>query len=152
MAEGFENGVALLRRQADTRIGDGHMREHSGRLDGVRVAFIGDGNNIAHSLINAAARFPIRLSVASPRGYEPSAAIVDGARRLGADVSVVNDPVEAAAGADYLYTDVWASMQEDVFEALRYEQAVARRNGAGGTGPESVAAQMAELSRWLQKR
>jgi len=43
-------------------------------------------------------------------------------------------------------------MQEDVFEALRYEQAVARRNGAGGTGPESVAAQMAELSRWLQKR
>lgn len=95
------------------------MREHSGRLDGVRVAFIGDGNNIAHSLINAAARFPIRLSVAAPRGYEPSAAIVDGARRLGADVTVVNDPAEAAVGADYLYTDVWASMGQEAEQASR---------------------------------
>ena len=90
------------------------MREHSGRLDGLTVAFIGDGNNIAHSLINAAARFPIRVVVAAPKGYEPLPAVVERARSEGADVVVVNDPKEVARGAHYLYTDVWASMgQED---------------------------------------
>ena len=90
------------------------MREHSGRLDGLTVAFIGDGNNIAHSLINAAARFPIRVVVAAPKGYEPLPAVVERARNEGADVVVVGDPKEAARGAHYLYTDVWASMgQED---------------------------------------
>lgn len=95
------------------------MREHSGTLDGVRLAYIGDGNNIAHSLINAAARFPLRLAVASPKGYEPSAAIVEKARSLGADISIVNDPVQAATGADYLYTDVWASMGQEAEQAAR---------------------------------
>ncbi|WP_029459919.1 ornithine carbamoyltransferase [Solidesulfovibrio alcoholivorans] len=90
------------------------MREHSGRLDGLTVAFVGDGNNIAHSLINAAARFPLRVVVAAPKGYEPLPAVVERARSEGADVVVVNDPKEAARGAHYLYTDVWASMgQED---------------------------------------
>lgn len=89
------------------------MQEHSGRLDGLTVAFVGDGNNIAHSLINAAARFPIRVVVAAPKGYEPQAAVVQRARSLGADVAVVNDPAQAAAGADYLYTDVWASMGQE---------------------------------------
>ena len=89
------------------------MQEHSGRLDGLTVAFVGDGNNIAHSLINAAARFPIRVVVAAPKGYEPLPAVVENARRLGADVAVVNDPAEAAAGANYLYTDVWASMGQE---------------------------------------
>ncbi|WP_428568514.1 MAG: ornithine carbamoyltransferase [Solidesulfovibrio sp. DCME] len=89
------------------------MREQSGCLDGLTVAFVGDGNNIAHSLINAAARFPIRVVVAAPKGYEPDPAIVDKARGQGADVAVVNDPVEAAAGANYLYTDVWASMGQE---------------------------------------
>jgi len=89
------------------------MREHSGRLDGLTLAFIGDGNNIAHSLINAAARFSIRVVVAAPRGYEPAPAVVAKARSLGADVAVVNDPAEAAAGANYLYTDVWASMGQE---------------------------------------
>ena len=89
------------------------MREHSGRLDGLTVAFVGDGNNIAHSLINAAARFPIRVVVAAPKGYEPLPAVVERARSEGADVAVVNDPREAARGAHYLYTDVWASMGQE---------------------------------------
>lgn len=89
------------------------MREHSGRLDGLTVAFVGDGNNIAHSLVNAAARFPIRVVVAAPKGYEPDPAIVARAKSLGADVAVVNDPAEAARGAHYLYTDVWASMGQE---------------------------------------
>jgi ornithine carbamoyltransferase len=89
------------------------MREHSGRLDGLTVAFVGDGNNIAHSLINAAARFPLRVVVAAPKGYEPLPAVVERARSEGADVAVVNDPREAARGAHYLYTDVWASMGQE---------------------------------------
>ncbi|MEA5087337.1 ornithine carbamoyltransferase [Solidesulfovibrio sp.] len=89
------------------------MREHSGRLDGLTVAFVGDGNNIAHSLVNAAARFPIRVVVAAPKGYEPLPAVVERARSEGADVVVVNDPKEAARGAHYLYTDVWASMGQE---------------------------------------
>ncbi len=89
------------------------MREHSGRLDGLTVAFVGDGNNIAHSLINAAARFPIRVVVAAPKGYEPLPAVVERARSEGAEVAVVNDPREAARGAHYLYTDVWASMGQE---------------------------------------
>lgn len=89
------------------------MREHSGRLDGLTVAFVGDGNNIAHSLINAAARFPIRVVVAAPKGYEPLPTVVERARSEGADVAVVNDPREAARGAHYLYTDVWASMGQE---------------------------------------
>ena len=95
------------------------MREHSGHLDGLSLAYIGDGNNIAHSLINAAARFPIRLRIASPKGYEPSAAIVEGARRLGADITITNDPAQAAAGVDYLYADVWASMGQEAEQAAR---------------------------------
>lgn len=95
------------------------MREHSGRLDGLKLAYVGDGNNIAHSLINAAARFPIRVVVAAPKGYEPDPAIVDKACGQGAEVAVVNDPVEAAAGANYLYTDVWASMGQEAEHAAR---------------------------------
>jgi ornithine carbamoyltransferase len=95
------------------------MREHSGTLDGVHLAYIGDGNNIAHSLINAAARFPIHLSIAAPKGYEPSAAIVDKARSLGATITIVNDPAQAATGANYLYTDVWASMGQEAEQAAR---------------------------------
>ena len=97
------------------------MREHSGRLDGLTVAFVGDGNNIAHSLINAAARFPIRVVVAAPKGYEPLPAVVERARSEGADVVVVNDPKEAARGAHYLYTDVWASMGQESERAVRAE-------------------------------
>uniref|UniRef100_I2Q1Z4 Ornithine carbamoyltransferase n=1 Tax=Desulfovibrio sp. U5L TaxID=596152 RepID=I2Q1Z4_9BACT len=95
------------------------MREHSGRLEGLTVAFVGDGNNIAHSLINAAARFPIKVVVAAPKGYEPDPAVVEKARSLGADVAVVNDPAEAAKGAHYLYTDVWASMGQEAEQAKR---------------------------------
>lgn len=95
------------------------MREYSGRLEGLTVAFIGDGNNMAHSLINAAARFPIRVVVATPKDYEPLPAVLDRARAEGADVTVVNDPTEAARGADYLYTDVWASMGQEAEREAR---------------------------------
>jgi ornithine carbamoyltransferase len=94
------------------------LQEHFGDLRGVHLAYLGDGNNVAHSLMLAAANLGASISIGTPRGYEPDAAISEAARDLaaesGARVRVVNDPIEAVAGADAVYTDVWASMgQED---------------------------------------
>jgi ornithine carbamoyltransferase len=95
------------------------IREHKGRLEGINLTYIGDGNNVCHSLINAAARTGLRLCVITPRGYEPDKAIVDAAVEAGADVEITDD-VSAAEGSDVLYTDVWASMgQEDQADERR---------------------------------
>jgi len=94
------------------------LQEHFGELRGARLAYVGDGNNVAHSLMLAAASLGASISVGTPKGYEPNADIIEAAGELaatsGATVQVVNDPIEAVAGADAVYTDVWASMgQED---------------------------------------
>jgi ornithine carbamoyltransferase len=95
--------------------------EHRGDIQGRTVAWIGDGNNMCHSYIHAAQRFDFRLRAACPEGYEPDAAIVAAA---GGRCEIVRDPREAAAGADLVVTDVWASMgQED--EAVRRRTAFA---------------------------
>ncbi len=95
--------------------------EHRGDIAGRTVAWIGDGNNMCHSYIHAAQRFDFRLRVACPEGYEPDAGIVAAA---GASCEVMRDPRQAAAGADLVVTDVWASMgQED--EAARRRAAFA---------------------------
>ncbi len=94
--------------------------EHKGKLDGLKIAFVGDGNNMAHSWMEAAEKFPFSLVVACPAGYEPDADIVRVAKQKGARVQLTRDPAEAAAGADALYTDVWASMgQEQEAQARR---------------------------------
>lgn len=86
-------------------------REHRGSIRGGTVAWIGDGNNMCQSYINAAAQFGFNLRVACPEGYEPDNRLIAG---LEDHVSIVRDPSEAAKGADLLVTDVWASMgQED---------------------------------------
>jgi ornithine carbamoyltransferase len=96
------------------------LRQRFGDERGVSVAYVGDGNNVCHSLINAAARFGIRLRVGTPKGYEPDAEILLAARAEGADVVTTHDPREAVAGADAVYTDVWASMgQESERDARR---------------------------------
>jgi ornithine carbamoyltransferase len=94
------------------------LQEQFGDLHNVRLAYVGDGNNVAHSLMLAAAGLGASISVATPEGYEPSANIVEAAERIaastGSTVQVSNDAQEAVAGADAVYTDVWASMgQED---------------------------------------
>jgi ornithine carbamoyltransferase len=117
------------------------IREHKGRLDGVTLCYVGDGNNVCHSLVHAAARTGLRLRVATPEGYEPDASIVDAARGGGADVEIGRDAAAAAAGADVLYTDVWASMgQEDqaarrrkVFAPYRVDEALFAR-----AAPEAI--------------
>jgi ornithine carbamoyltransferase len=95
------------------------LRDHLGRLEGRRLAYIGDGNNVAASLAYAAALSGLELVVASPVGYELSDAVLDRARNLGGNVEQVTDPYEAAKGADALYTDVWTSMGQEQESAAR---------------------------------
>lgn len=80
---------------------------------GLRVAYIGDGNNMANAHIQCAVLSGVKLTVATPRGYEPNALILMEALRLGADVTLTHDPLEAARGAQVLYTDVWVSMGQE---------------------------------------
>jgi ornithine carbamoyltransferase len=92
--------------------------EHKGGLKGVKLAFIGDGNNVAHCLLFGGAKVGMDVAIACPPGYEPNEKIlqmaIEDAKATGAKLTVVRDPYEAVAGADVVYTDVWASMgQED---------------------------------------
>jgi ornithine carbamoyltransferase len=93
------------------------VREWFGRLDGVRLAFVGDGNNVAHSLLEAGALAGMEIAVASPPGYAPSPQVVADARALarttGGVIEVFEDPRDAVRGAHAVYTDVWVSMGED---------------------------------------
>jgi ornithine carbamoyltransferase len=88
------------------------IRERLGRLDGVRVAYLGDGNNVCSSLMVAASRLGASFVAATPVGYEPDERALTVARESGA-VEVVSDPAEAVRGADVLYTDVWTSMGQE---------------------------------------
>ena len=93
------------------------IRERLGRLAGVMVAYLGDGNNVCASLMVAAAKLGLKFRAATPEGYEPSAEAVEIAREAatetGATIELLADPREAAAGADVLYTDVWTSMGQE---------------------------------------
>lgn len=88
--------------------------EHKGQLKGLKMAYVGDGNNMAHSLMLGAAKLGVHVSVASPEGYEPNSAIVEKAKSIaqesGSQVVVTRSPEEAVKDADMIYTDVWASM------------------------------------------
>jgi ornithine carbamoyltransferase len=101
------------------------IREAKGRLKGVSLAFIGDGNNVASSLCLAAAASGMHFRLASPPGYEIPDAILNEARQLacasGGSVDLTNDPGAAAEGADVVYTDVWTSMGQERESAIRRE-------------------------------
>ena len=103
--------------------------EKRGVLDGLRIAFIGDANNMANSWINASRKFRFQFVLACPQGYEPDAEVFSSARNEGADVRVTHDVNEAAEGADVLYTDVWTSMgQEEEAEKRRRDFAAFQIN------------------------
>jgi ornithine carbamoyltransferase len=101
------------------------LREHKGDLAGLKLTYVGDGNNVCHSLLLAAARAGTKMAVASPVGYEPNPRMVHMARQdgkeTGFDVTITNDPEDAAAGADAVYTDVWASMGQESEKEKRAE-------------------------------
>jgi len=91
--------------------------EKKGKLQGLKLAFIGDGNNVAHSLLHGCSIVGMNISIASPAGYKPSKVIVNealkNAKYMRSKVEIVDDPLKAVRGADIVYTDVWASMGQE---------------------------------------
>lgn len=99
------------------------IQEYKGRLEDIKLAYVGDGNNVANSLALAAALVGMNCAVGHPPGYAPDGAVVDRARVLAREascaVTVTTDPVEAVRGADVVYTDVWTSMGQEVEQEAR---------------------------------
>ena len=97
--------------------------EHKGKLEGLKLAYIGDGNNMTHSLLYGCAKAGMDISVATPKNYEPDAEIVAGAKedakQTGSNIVVTYDPVEAISGADVVCTDTWVSMGQEAEKAER---------------------------------
>ena len=114
------------------------LLEVKGALAGLTLAWVGDGNNVAHSLIYGAARLGVKMRVATPPGYEPDRSVVADARREGGDIQLTHDPGEAVAGADAVYTDVWTSMgqeeeastRERIFQPYQVNAQLMRKAGA----------------------
>jgi ornithine carbamoyltransferase len=98
--------------------------EKKNKLQGLKLAYIGDGNNMAHSLLNGCSKVGMNLSIASPSGYTPRKEIVENAKKnamyMGSKIEIISDPVKAVTDADIVYTDVWASMGQE-------EEAVERK-------------------------
>ena len=101
------------------------IREKKRRWKGTKIAYVGDGNNVANSLIEGAAIMGMAISVACPSGYEPDASIVEWARakaeRTKASIEILRDPYVAVKSADVLYTDVWTSMGQEKEQARRLQ-------------------------------
>ena len=141
------------------------LRQHFGRLEGLAVAFVGDGNNVARSLSIAAALSGITMRIASPPGYELPEADVERVRALGGTIELTNRPEDAVKGANAVYTDVWASMGQEAeaasrrraFEGFTIDDALMRHADADAVflhclpahRGEEVAAEVLESSRSL---
>jgi ornithine carbamoyltransferase len=122
------------------------LRERRGSLDGLRVAYVGDGNNVCHELMFGAVKLGMTMSVACPEGYDPNPLIVKSAgreaQRAGTGApTVTRDPMEAVTGADLVYTDVWTSMgQEAEVEArlAAFQGFCVTPDLMAAAGPEAV--------------
>jgi ornithine carbamoyltransferase len=129
--------------------------ERRGSLDGLRLAWVGDGNNVCHSLLLAAARLGVQMRIAAPEGYEPDAGVLAEAERIaerGFAAAVVRDPAEAVAGAHAVYTDVWTSMGQEAeagarrhaFEGYRLDAALLARADRGAFAMHCLPAHRGE--------
>jgi len=99
------------------------LQEKKKKLKGLKLCYVGDGNNVAHSLMFAGARLGVNVTVACPPGYEPNAAAtgqaMEDAKETGARIDIVHDPLEGVKNADAVYTDVWASMGQEAEAEVR---------------------------------
>jgi ornithine carbamoyltransferase len=99
------------------------IQEYKGHLSGLKFAYIGDGNNMAHSILMGCVKMGIHVSIGAPEGYQPVPWVVELAKKeaalTGATVTITQDPVEAVKDADVIYTDVWASMGQETEHAAR---------------------------------
>jgi len=123
------NGLSDLTHPCQALADYQTILEKKGHLQGLKIAYVGDGNNVSHSLMVGAAKVGMRISVATPSGYGPDAEEIslaeEAASLSGGSLHICEDPQEAVADADILYTDVWASMG---FEEEQQQRAVAFRN------------------------
>jgi ornithine carbamoyltransferase len=116
------------------------VAEARGSLEGCTLSYVGDGNNVANSLLNAVLLLPIRLRIGVPPGYEPDTGMLERAQREGrGEVAVFHEPKEAVEGAEFVYTDVWTSMGQESEAAARRPvlspfQVNAELLGAAGNG------------------
>ena len=117
------NGLSDLEHPCQALADFFTIHEKKGELSGIKLAYVGDGNNTCHSLMLVAAKVGASMTVGCPEGYEPDTAILTSAQRdakeTGASISVVNDPFEAVQGANVIYTDVWASMGQEAEREVR---------------------------------
>jgi ornithine carbamoyltransferase len=117
------NGLSDLQHPCQALADLFTIREKKGKLKGLKLAYVGDGNNVANSLIEACVKMGMHISIACPHGYEPDAGVMRGAKReaarTGSEFRIMNDPARAATGADAVYTDVWASMGQEKEHAVR---------------------------------
>lgn len=101
------------------------IQEKLGKIKDITLAYIGDGNNVCHSLLYTASKLGVDMVVATPKGYEPQTNIVNEARQFvnksGSSITLVNDPAQAVKDADVIYTDVWASMGQEGEKQKRKE-------------------------------
>jgi ornithine carbamoyltransferase len=119
------------------------VEEHQGKLAGLKLAYIGDGNNVAHSLLQICAKLGVQMTIACPPGYEPDAEILAAARqdavKTGIQLEVVEEPAEAVKDADAIYTDIWASMGQekeqekraDAFQSYQINEELLKRANPG---------------------
>lgn len=105
------------------------VREHKGHLDGLKMTYIGDGNNMANSLIVGGLKMGMDVTVACPENYDPDKRVLDFAKENG-HFGLYRDPVEACAGADVIFTDVWASMgqEQEAYERRQVFQGIYQIN------------------------
>lgn len=94
------------------------MREHKGRLEGINMCYLGDGNNMANSLIVGGLKMGMNVSVATPKEYQPDPTVLEFAQKTG-NFKLTQDIYEAAKGADVVFTDVWASMGQEGEAGIR---------------------------------
>lgn len=132
------NGLSDLNHPCQALADYMTVLEKKGRLEGLKIAYIGDGNNMAHSLMMGGAKFGMNVAIATPEGYEVDADVAkqsqEFAEQHGASITLTHDPKEAVADADVIYTDVWASMgfeeeqqqREKAFQSFQVNEELAK--------------------------
>ena len=115
------NGLSDLEHPCQTLADLMTIKEYKKKLRGIKVAWVGDGNNVCNSLIGGCALMGMDISIACPRGYEPAEQVIRRAEAMGAMIHISKDVKEAVTDADVIYTDVWVSMGEEGDRARREE-------------------------------